>query len=100
MSEIHKNEVQSRYELVQDGQVVGFAEYRVDGDSVTLPHTLVNDGHEGEGLGGQLAKFALENVKAAGKALLPTCPFIAGYIRRHPEYRALVPQNQWGRFGL
>ncbi|WP_291423301.1 GNAT family N-acetyltransferase [Deinococcus sp.] len=100
MLNIRKNEIQSRYELVQDGQVVGFAEYLVHGDSVILPHTVVDDSHEGEGLGGQLAKFALEDVKAEGKAVLPACPFIAAYIRHHPEYRALVPQDQWARFGL
>ena len=100
MTELRKNDERSRYEILQGGQVVGFAEFRPVGDAVMLPHTEIEQGHEGEGLGSQLAKFALDNVKTEGKRVIPMCPFIAGYIRRHPEYTELVHPQQRGVFKL
>ncbi|MFC3859716.1 GNAT family N-acetyltransferase [Deinococcus antarcticus] len=100
MTELRKNDEKSRYEILQGGQVVGFAEFRPVRDAVMLPHTEIEQGHEGEGLGSQLAKFALDNVKTEGKRVIPMCPFIAGYIRRHPEYTELVHPQQRGVFKL
>ncbi|RJF71790.1 N-acetyltransferase [Deinococcus cavernae] len=100
MTELRKNDEKSRYEILQGGQVVGFAEFRPVGDAVMLPHTEIEQGHEGEGLGSQLAKFALDNVKTESKRVIPMCPFIAGYIRRHPEYTELVHPQQRGVFKL
>lgn len=100
MTELRKNDEKSRYEILQGGQVVGFAEFRPVGDAVMLPHTEIEQGHEGEGLGSQLAKFALDNVKTEGKRVIPMCPFIAGYIRRNPEYTELVHPQQRGVFKL
>lgn len=100
MTELRKNDEKSRYEILQGGQVVGFAEFRPVGDAVMLPHTEIEQGHEGEGLGSQLAKFALDNVKTEGKRVIPMCPFIAGYIRKHPEYTELVHPQQRGVFKL
>lgn len=100
MTDLRKNDEKSRYEILQGGQVVGFAEFRPVGDAVMLPHTEIEQGHEGEGLGSQLAKFALDNVKTEGKRVIPMCPFIAGYIRRHPEYTELVHPQQRSVFKL
>ncbi len=100
MTELRDNTERSRYEVLIDGQVTGFAEYRLVGGAVMLPHTEVNEGHEGEGLGGQLARFALDDVKAAGKRVIPMCPFIAAYIRQHPEYTELVDPQQRAMFKL
>lgn len=93
MPELHKNADQGRYELTEGGQVVGFAEYQDQGDTVVLPHTEVSAGHEGEGLGSQLAQFALNDIRQAGKKVVPTCPFIRSYIEKHPEYADLVAQG-------
>lgn len=100
MPELRKNEEKSQYELLEGERVIGHAEYRPVGNAVMLPHTEIEEGHEGEGLGSKLAKFALDDVKAQGKQVIPMCPFIAGYIRRHPEYLELVQPAQRGVFGL
>lgn len=93
MPELRKNEQQSRYEVVEGGQVVGFAEYREDGENVVMPHTEIDSAHEGEGLGSQLARFALDDVRQAGKKVVPSCAFIRGYIEKHAEYADLVAQG-------
>jgi predicted GNAT family acetyltransferase len=81
---------QSRFELYVDGELAGWAEYRPAGDSVILAHTEVAEGHEGEGLGGLLVGRTIELIRADGKTVIPTCPFAAAYIRRHPAYIADV----------
>ncbi|MFC7573610.1 GNAT family N-acetyltransferase [Klenkia terrae] len=48
----------------------------------------VRGGHHG--LGGTLVRAALDDVRAAGGTVVPQCPFVAGWIARHPEYRDLV----------
>lgn len=100
-AEVHRNDDAQRYELSLGGAVVGFAEFRPAGaEAVMLPHTVVDEGHEGEGLGSQLARFALDDIRAQGKRVVPMCPFIAAYIQRHPEYTDLVHPQQRGVFGL
>jgi predicted GNAT family acetyltransferase len=79
-----------RYEARVDGRVAGFAAYRRRPDAVVFTHTEVDDAYEGKGVGSVLAKGALDDVRAHGGAVVAQCPFIAAYIRRHPEYQDLL----------
>jgi predicted GNAT family acetyltransferase len=79
-----------RYELIADGEVVGFAQYRMSGDTVTITHTEIDPVHEGKGYGSALAKQTLEQLRANRQSLIPACEFIAGYIGKHQEYADLV----------
>ena len=45
---------------------------------------------EGKGVGAQLVKQALEDIEDKGLVLVPQCPFVAGYIARHPEWMRIV----------
>lgn len=83
---ITDNAEQSRYEARIDGELAGFLEYRDRGDRVVLVHTEVDPSFEGRGVGGALAKSAIEGVIAAGKLITPLCPFVVEYLRRHPGY--------------
>lgn len=80
----------SRYELRLGDEVVGLIAYRRDGDVVDLHHTEIDDGHEGEGLGGTLARGALDDLRARGLRVVPTCPFVKRWIAKHPDYEDLV----------
>ena len=90
----------SRFELLVDGTVAGFAEYRRTASSVAFTHTVIEPSFEGRGLGSALARGALDASRQAGHAVLPFCPFIRGYIQRHPAYLDLVPANRRARFEL
>lgn len=92
------NPSESRFELRLDGEVIGRAEYRPAGDSVIVAHTEVDEGHEGEGLGSLLVRETLENIRASGKSVIPTCQFTAAYIRRHPEFVDLVEPSLRSQF--
>lgn len=82
-----------RYVVEIDGKVVGFAEYHLRGGRHFFVHTEVDDEHTGRGLGTALVKGALDDVRAAGGAVVPLCPLVASYIKRHPEYEDLVDQD-------
>ena len=49
--------------------------------------------HEGKGLGSRLIAFALDEVRRQGLQAIPVCPFVAAYIRKHPQYLDLVAQS-------
>jgi predicted GNAT family acetyltransferase len=80
----------ARYELRIDGEVAGFASYRLAPGRVTIPHLVVGGAWEGRGLGSRLARAALDDVRARGMSVVPDCPFVAAWIRRHPDYADLV----------
>lgn len=84
-TEVRDNPQQSRYELLVDEQLAGFALYRLDGERITMYHTEVEPEYEGRGLGDELAHTALEDVRSRALVLVPVCPFIAAYVRRHPD---------------
>lgn len=89
-----------RFEIHLEGEVVGFADYRRRDDTLVFTHAEVDDAHEGKGLASQLARESLEEARAAGLAVVPACPFYADYLRRHPEYVALVPEHRRAEFEL
>lgn len=80
----------SRYELRLGDGVAGVVVYEHDGDVVDLRHTEIDPGHEGEGLGGTLARGVLDDLRRRGLQVRPTCPFIKGWIEKHPDYGDLV----------
>ena len=84
------NDDEGRFELWQEDERVGFADYQVADGVMTLPHTVVDPAHGGQGLGGRLAKSALDTARERGLKVKPVCSFIGGYIEKNPEYADLV----------
>jgi predicted GNAT family acetyltransferase len=80
-----------RYEARIDGALAGFAAYRIHGDRIVFTHTEVDDAYEGRGVGGALARGALDDVRAGGQyKVTALCPFISAWIQRHPDYQDLL----------
>ena len=79
-----------RFEIRSGPEVAGFAVYEPGHGTVTFTHTEIGPAFDGQGLGSRLARAALDDVRARGLKAIPVCPFIAGWIRRHPEYVDLV----------
>jgi predicted GNAT family acetyltransferase len=90
----------SRFEIHDDGQLAGFAQYHPFENEIAFIHTEIDPRFEGRGLGGALARAALDEARERGLGVLPFCPFIRGWIVKHPEYTDLVPPEQRPRFGL
>lgn len=84
--EVVDNRAGQRYEARLDGRVVGYTDYRRVRGRVIFVHTEVDPSMEGKGVGGTIAKAALDAVRAEGLKFSVKCPFIASWLRRHPEY--------------
>ncbi len=85
-----------RYEIRVDDRLAGFTNYSRHGDLVELVHTEIDPDFEGHGLGGQLAQGALDDLRARGLRVTPTCPFVARYIQQHPDYFDVVDPEARG----
>jgi predicted GNAT family acetyltransferase len=79
-----------RYEILRDGEVLGGIWYRTTPGLIALVHTEVDPSTEGQGVGTRLVAGALDDIRARGLRVAPLCPFVAAYLRRHPEQRDLV----------
>lgn len=79
----------SRYEIVEDGEVIGFAAYQKAERLIVFTHTEIDSAWEGKGVGGRLVQAALDDVRRQGLPVLPTCPFVQGWMQRHPDYADL-----------
>jgi predicted GNAT family acetyltransferase len=89
-----------RFEVTVDGQLAGFLVYRAREGLIALIHTEVEDAYKGRGLGGRLARFALDQARERGVAVLPFCPFVNDWIKGHREYVDLVPTQYRPSFEL
>ena len=75
-----------RYEILRDGTLLGYAAYQTTEQLIVFTHTEVDRAAEGQGIGGQLVRGALDHVRTLGLPVLPICPFVQGWMARHPEY--------------
>src|SRR3990172_7868609 len=72
------------------GEHLAVLEYHLDGNDLLFTHTGVPPVLEGQGIGSRLARAGLEYAKEMAYRVIPLCSFIDAYIRRHPEYQALL----------
>ncbi len=92
--DVRDNSEANRFEAWTDGVLAGFAEYLRGDRVVVYPHTVVEPAYEGRGIGGGLARTALDDARERGVLVLATCPFIREWMLRHPEYASLAYENQ------
>jgi uncharacterized protein len=84
------NAAKHRYEIVEDGTLLGILDYRDRADARVLVHTEVDPLHEGKGVGSRLIEAALADIRTRGIELVPLCPFVCAYLHDHPEQADLV----------
>jgi predicted GNAT family acetyltransferase len=79
-----------RYELLDDDNVIGKAYYvpfdAADGPERIFFHTVVDEAYGGQGLASRLASFALEDTVATATKIVPVCPYIKAFLRKHDEF--------------
>lgn len=94
------NPAESRFEVHVGGELAGFVMYyRRGAQLIDLVHTEVEDEFQGTGLAGKLAKFSLDTAREQHLHVLPSCPYIRGWIVRHPDYQDLVANDRRADFG-
>lgn len=76
------------------GDQVAFAEYRLKGDSVIFPHTVVPEALGGQGLGTRLIEAGLAYAKEQGLLVRPHCSFFRAYLAKRPELHDMVHPDE------
>ena len=86
---ITDNTAAHRFEAELDG-AVAFAEYQLKPGQLVLPHTVVPPAFEGKGVASALARHAFGYARERGLRVVPTCPFMAGWVKKHAEAQDIV----------
>lgn len=86
---VRHNQEKHRYEVEIDGKLA-IIEYRDAGGQRYYTHTEVPEALEGRGIASQMAKVVLDDAQAEQLSIVPLCPFVRGYIEKHPQYKPLV----------
>ena len=89
MYNIVNNKETNRFE-VTDLPGTAILDYEWSGDSLVLVHTFVSESLRGKGLAQELAAFAMEYIKSHHYKAIIKCPYVASYLKHHPEYNPLV----------
>lgn len=95
-----RNEDSSRYELLDGDVAVGHIAYREEAGIVDMQHVGIDPSRQGEGLAAVLAAGALADVRERGVTIVPSCPYMLGYVRKHPEVVDLVAADRRTDLGL
>ena len=80
------------------GERAGKALYVTREERRVFTHTEVDDAYAGKGVGAAIVRYALDDMRARGVAVVPLCPFFRSYIERHPEFEGLVDREMTERY--
>ena len=98
---ILKSEVLNRFEIYFDGELAGFAEFKIENQMISYTHTEIDPRFGGRGLGSQLIKEALDEALEQNLEVAPYCSFVSAYIKKNSEkYLHLVPVGLRAKFDL
>jgi predicted GNAT family acetyltransferase len=89
---IINNTQQQQFEVRSENELAMLV-YRFYKDDIALMHTEVPAALSGKGIASALAKHAFEWAKEHNKKVMVYCPFVAVYLKRHPEYNFLLDKS-------
>lgn len=87
-----KNEEKRRFELEINGKYT-FTNYGEYGNQIALVHTETEPELKGKGAASALVEKTLDYLEENNIKLLPFCPFVFAYIKRHPEWKRIVSKK-------
>lgn len=87
--ELTDNVSENRYEFHIDG-AIPVIEYRKKDNKIFLVHTEVPESLSGRGIAPKLVEAVLKDIESKHLTLVPLCPYVASYLKRHPEWNRLV----------
>ncbi|OMH35065.1 GNAT family N-acetyltransferase [Tersicoccus sp. Bi-70] len=105
---VKNNPDRGRYELLDEGAVVGRASWvsfdGPGGSERIFFHTTVDEDHAGQGLASTLVRQAVADTARAGIGIVAVCPYVTSWLSKHseqpgvvaarPEHRAAVPSAE------
>jgi hypothetical protein len=86
---LENNPAAQRFEARVDQHLAQLA-YEQSEQRIIFTHTEVPEQLRGQGIAAKLARIALEHARTQGLTVVPRCPFVKGYIEKHPEFQDLL----------
>lgn len=86
---VRDNRTKNRYEA-DVGDELAVVVYALDGETITFLHTEVPEEAEGKGIASALVRHALDDARARRLVVIPRCPYVTTWIKRHRDYWDLV----------
>src|SRR3954469_5660500 len=86
------NDAMRRLELEVEGSIA-FIDYKLLRDKLFLIHTEVPPALKGKGAGNAIVQKALQYAKDNNYKIVPICPFVQSYLKRHKEWNDIVASN-------
>lgn len=83
---VRRVDARHRYEILVDDKRAGLTAYRDRDDRRVFFHTEIDDAHAGQGLAAILVEQALTDVRASGMRIVPVCPYVAKFLKKHQEF--------------
>jgi predicted GNAT family acetyltransferase len=83
------NTAHHRFELAEGGGIT-FADYRLVGEQLFIPHVETPPALRGAGSAGRLMEGIVQHARARHLVIVPSCPYAAAWLRRHPEHADLI----------
>jgi hypothetical protein len=96
---IRDNVEKHRFEADLGDGSFAIAEYRLRAGKILFIHTEVPAGHEGQGIGSALVRFALKTARERRLKVVPICPFFAAFMRKHAEEQDLLDPADRDKLG-
>ena len=90
---VSDNSAAKRFEAHADGELVGVLEYIPLDGKIVATHTEVTAEQEGKGVGSQLVAEVVAQLRRDGRLLQPLCPYVAAWLRRHPDEADVVDRS-------
>lgn len=87
--ELRKNTDKNRFEMERDGYIA-FIDYKEYPNEIALIHTEAPKELAGTGTAKELVEATLVHIEESGKKVLPFCPYVFAYIKKHPEWKRIV----------
>lgn len=87
--DIRHNPSANRFETTVENSL-SVIDYSLHGNELALTHVGVPRAVEGRGIAGELTQAALDWARAQKYRVIPICPYVAAWLRRHPDYADLA----------
>ncbi|HEX8413578.1 MAG TPA: GNAT family N-acetyltransferase [Sphingomicrobium sp.] len=97
--QVHHNQQERRFQI-DLGDSIALAAYSLHDGTIVFTHTEVPEQHEGQGIGTLLIKAGLDYARASGLEVVPSCPFFAAYMKKHPEVQDLLSDHDREHLGV
>ncbi len=91
--ELVDNTERKQYEFHIEGYVPKIEYIKTKNGEIYLTHTEVPVALEGRGIGSQLTEKTLVYIESKGLRIVPLCPFVAGYVKKHPEWKRILKEG-------